>query len=105
MTDHSLTDDQLKLIAREAGKEGANVVLADHWRIMGWDINDPQDVKNLQRFFSWGRQHKATTTAIATWLTRGFVGAVAAGVLTVLILGIKSWIANIPISGAGGGFH
>lgn len=101
----SVTEAQLRAIAREAGQEGAKMVLVDHWRIMGWDINNPQDVKDLQRFFSWGRQHRAISTTIGRWLTRSFIASIAAGVLAIFILGLREWIGHLPPGGGTGPFN
>lgn len=94
-----IDEDQMRFIAKQAGTEAANEVMARHWQIIGYDIGNPTDVQRLQGDFSYVRASHRRFSAVTSWVGRGVVIAITGAIIGIFALGWKVITGGPPEGG------
>ena len=86
-----MDDDQIKMIAKEAGREGGREVC----KMLGVDPDDPKSVRTFHANQIFLYEFRTGTADTIRTVKRVTIGIVIAGMFTLLLWGLTHW-KDIP---------
>lgn len=91
----SMTEDEVRYIAEQAGKKAAQAVVDEVTRKtflgLGIDISDPEAVIELQTDRQWTRRTRLSAEETSRHVKKVGIGAITLLVLTIFGIGLRAW--------------
>jgi hypothetical protein len=71
------------------GKSAAHCVLRQHYSLLGYNIDDSDDVKALQQDFAFMRGSRFRFNSMSTWIARTITTVFVVGFMAALAGGLR----------------
>lgn len=98
MPPRGLSEADVKMIARQAGRAAAEEALPKMMLQLGVDISDPDAVIELQADRQWTRRTRKSAEETGKHARKVGVGAALIFALTIFGLGVRAWLKQNGVS-------
>lgn len=76
---------------QEVADAAAGKAVAEHWRALGVDIHDPDDLREIQLDWAFLRSQRLGVARMKGWIGRSLVVTALMGLIMLLVLGLQQW--------------
>ena len=75
----------------EVAENAARTALVGHWRTLGVDIEDADDLRSIQQDLAFVRDLRETKARYGWAIGRTIVGTLILGLLALVVMGLQEW--------------
>lgn len=93
-----MTADEPRLLSTveidAIGKSAARCVLREHYALLGYNIDNSDDVKALQQDFAFMRTSRGRFNSMSTWIGRTITTMIVGGGIWALFGGVREFFTK-----------